>query len=136
MPASMAATASLVSGRVMSMPDTSPAKTGASWRIAMLMRQDFLRLFGGCGGGRDLLHIGASAAQRRATHVAHLVHVVVAPTAVHRGTIVPHHQIVHPPHMRMDELLLRCVFRQVADEGARFRHRPADDAADMRCQVQ
>ncbi len=38
--------------------------------------------------------------------------------------------------MRMDELRLRRMFGQVADEGARLRHRPADDAADMGRQIQ
>jgi hypothetical protein len=38
--------------------------------------------------------------------------------------------------MRVDEVLLRGVLCEVAEEGARFRHRPAGDAANVRGQVQ
>jgi hypothetical protein len=38
--------------------------------------------------------------------------------------------------MHMHVFRLRRVLGQVADEGARFRHRPANDGADMRRQIQ
>jgi hypothetical protein len=38
--------------------------------------------------------------------------------------------------MHMHEARLCRVFGQVADEGARLRHRPADNRADMRREIQ
>ena len=56
--------------------------------------------------------------------------------AMHGLAIVPDHQIPLPPLVRIDELPLRRVFDQIAQEGARLRHRPTHDGAAMRRQEQ
>src|SRR5579872_7087992 len=132
MSASIAATSSRDSGCVMSMPDTSPANTGVIWRIVMVTVGSSVMSFGGEG---FLRHRHFCPTDGGAAHVAHLG--VIEPThAVHDLAVVPHHQIPLPPLVRIDELRLRCMFHQVADESARLRHWPTDDGADMRRQKQ
>src|ERR1700761_3973785 len=100
MPASSAATCAGVSGRVISRSTTSPAKPGVSslivtdivW-LSPLFRGDRGRLFGGHPGA-----LGRGAAQ-----VPHVLQVAVAPSAVHRGAVVPHHQVADAPLMGMHE---------------------------------
>src|SRR5580658_3536203 len=133
MPASMAATASLVSGRVMSTPETSPAKTGVSCWIVSVMRGVSRGLF---SGNRNRHGGNAGALYRGASHVAHLAQIVEPARAVHCGAVVPHNQVMCAPGMRVDEPRLRRVLQQIADEGACLGHRPTDDAADMRRQIQ
>ena len=82
-----------------------------------------------------LLQGGGGVGDGGAVEFAHLVRVVAA-GAVHHAAVVPHHQIADPPLVRVDELPLGRVLVQVAQEGARFRHRPAVDLAGMRRQEQ
>src|SRR6266849_10404997 len=88
---------------------------------------------GRSGGG--LRHGRSVAAERGATHVARLVR-REGPGTVHGLTVVPHHQITHPPLVGIDELALGGVLDQVAQEKARLRHRPADDTPRVRGQVE
>ncbi len=74
------------------------------------------------------------AFERGAAHVAHLARVAVAPGAMHSLAVIPHHEIVLTPGMSVDELPLSCMLDEVAHEGERLGHRPADNAADMRRQ--
>src|SRR4029453_15196364 len=48
---------------------------------------------------------------------------------VHGAAVVPHHEIAHLPAVRIDELPLRRVLHQIAEEGSRLGDRPAHDAA-------
>lgn len=57
---------------------------------------------------------------------------VEAAAAMHNGAIVPNHQIVQPPGVRVDETWLGGEFREVAQEHAGFRDAPALDNAGMR----
>src|SRR5258708_8622422 len=75
------------------------------------------------GWGR-LLQARDFVGERRAPHVAHLG-VVVAPRAVHGDPVVPHHEVVGPPDMGVDELSLRGVPGEVPPEAASPRHCPA-----------
>src|ERR1700750_1100209 len=110
----------------MSTPDTSPANPGVILLLRMVMASSSRMSF---GGKCVLCRRHFSAADGGAAHVAHLGLVVAAHT-MHDLAVLPHHQIPLPPPGRIDELRLRGVLRQVADEGARLRHRPADDRAD------
>ncbi len=80
-------------------------------------------------------HRRAFAADGRAVHVAHLFRIERTRT-VHGGPVVPHHQVPLLPFVRIDELTLRGVLDQVAQQGAGFRHRPADDGAGVGSQIQ
>src|SRR6266702_4383970 len=86
------------------------------------------------GWGR-LLQARDFVGERRAPHVAHLG-VIVAPRAVHGDAVVPHHEVVGPPDMGVDELALRGVLGEVAQEGARLGHRPAFEAAGMAGEIE
>src|ERR1700730_149331 len=44
---------------------------------------------------------------------------------------VPHHEIMLPPRVGVHELSLRRVLGKIARESHCFRHRPADNAADV-----
>src|SRR5207245_6320042 len=77
---------------------------------------------------------GRLAYERGAAHVARLVH-GERPGAVHGTTVVPHHEVAHAPRVGVHELALRGVLREITQEGARLRHRPADDAARVRREV-
>ena len=50
---------------------------------------------------------------------------------MHGRAVVPDHEVMLCPAMDVDELRLRRVFHQVADEGHGLGPRPADDGADM-----
>src|SRR5262249_43972739 len=63
-----------------------------------------------------------------AAHVANLV-TVEAPRAVHGAAVVPHHEIVDLPGVRVHELALGRVLGEIAQEYARLRHRPALDGS-------
>src|SRR6185312_6301129 len=103
MPASIAATSSGASGRVISMPDTSPTNTGWICRISMVTVGCSSLSFRGAHLGRRL-HCGQfGAGHGGAAHVAWLP-VIVAANAMHGAAVVPDHQIVRPPSMRMNEL--------------------------------
>jgi predicted amidohydrolase len=84
-----------------------------------------------CPRSRGLLDRRRVAGEGGAADVAHLV-AVEAAGAVHCGTVVPHHQIMGPPGVRVNELALGGVLRQVAQEHARFGDRPADNRAGVR----
>src|SRR2546427_90749 len=75
------------------------------------------------------------AHERGAAHVARLVH-GERPGAVHGTTVVPHHEVAHAPRVGVHELALRGVLREITQEGARLRHRPADDAARVRREIE
>src|SRR6478752_8716124 len=106
----------------MSTPDTSPANTGViCWMLSVIAASS-------CCSGR-LCDRRLCTANRGAPHVAHLG-VIETTNTMHDLPVVPHHEIMLPPLVRVDELRLRRVLHQVADEGTRLRHRPADDGAD------
>ena len=84
----------------------------------------------GLGNGR------AVAGDRGAPHVAHLVVTRSAGRDAWSGGCPTSPGRAHPPLVRIDELPLRRVLGQIAQEGARLRHRPADDGADMRGEIQ
>ena len=65
---------------------------------------------------RRLLDGNDVASECGATHVAHLVAIETART-MHRGAVVPYHQVEWPPGMRITTAPCR-VFRQVAQEYA------------------
>src|SRR6516225_10106571 len=77
-----------------------------------------------------LCNQGGVAGEGGAAHVAHFA-VVEATGTVHRRAIVPHHEVEWPPGMRVDELALRRVLGQVAQEHACFGDCPADDRPRM-----
>src|SRR5205085_282364 len=85
----------------------------------------------GDSSGRGLFHGRRVAGDGGAAHVADLA-LVEAAHPVHDLAVVPHDQIVLPPLMGIDELRLGRVFRQVAQQGAGFRLRPAEDRSGMR----
>jgi len=70
-----------------------------------------------------------------ALHIALPAQIVEFGSAVHGAAIVPHHEIMHPPAMRVDELPLRRMGDQLIDERAAFRLRHAKDAAGVRGEV-
>ena len=55
---------------------------------------------------------------------------------MHGLAVVPHHQVADPPLVGVDELPLGRVLDQVAQEAARLGHRPADDRAGVRGQIE
>src|SRR5215475_10111092 len=85
------------------------------------------------GGG--LRHRGPVAGQGRAPHVARLVD-REGPGPMHGLTVVPHHEVPNAPLVSIDELALRGVLDEIAQEAARFGHRPADDGAGMRGEIE
>src|ERR1700730_6498529 len=85
---------------------------------------------------RLLRYRGSVALGRGAAQVAHRVQVVVAAHAMHGRAIVPDHQIVLGPFVRVDELALGGVLREVADEAHGLGPWPPQDGADMRRQEQ
>src|SRR2546426_4517787 len=58
------------------------------------------------------------------------------PGAMRGSTIVPHHQVANAPGLGVDELPLGGVLDEVAQEGARLRHLPAQDAARVRGEIE
>src|ERR1700722_8178943 len=124
MPASIAAISSRDSGRVMSIPDTSPAKTGVIREMLIVIALSP----SGC-----LCHRHRGAGNGCAAHVTG-PRLIIAARAMHDLAVVPDHQVPGAPCVRVDKLRLRRVFGQIADEGAGLRYRPADDRADMRCE--
>ena len=64
---------------------------------------------------RLLLHRWLGAGHRRAAHVAGL-RLVVAAHAVHGLAVVPHHEVMQRPLMDMNELGLRGVLGQIAQQ--------------------
>src|SRR5207237_4941804 len=76
------------------------------------------------------------AGQRRAAHVTDLVAVVEAAGAVHHLAVVPHDDVARSPDVRIHEVGLRRMFRQIAQEHAGFRDGPALDRPGMRGQEQ
>jgi PAS domain S-box-containing protein len=84
---------------------------------------------------RHLFDRGDVPGQRGAPDVAHFGPVEPA-RPVHRRAIVPDHQVVDPPLMRIDEAFVGRELGQIAEEHARFRNGPALDGAGMRRQEQ
>src|SRR5581483_11793691 len=74
----------------------------------------------------DLRGCHRIARHGRSAHVARLRFIEAAYT-MHGLAVVPHHQVVLTPDMRVDERPLRGMFGQIADEIARLGHRPAHD---------
>src|SRR3954454_4730719 len=110
-----------VAGPVVSPPLTSRAPPVS--RRAFQVRMNSRRL--GLFGGRRV------AGDGRAPHVAHQA-LVEAAHPVHDLPVVPHHEIMTPPFVRIHKARLCRVLGQVAQEGARLGHRPADDRPGMR----
>ncbi len=61
--------------------------------------------------------------------------VVERPGAMHGAAIVPDHEIMRPPDVGVDELPLRGMVDQVAEEQAALRHRPVDDMGGVRGEI-
>src|SRR6185503_8975671 len=76
------------------------------------------------------------AGQRRAPQVARVVLVVEGAGAVHRALVVPHDEVADPPLVAIDELALRRVLGQLAQQHHRFGHRPADDPPGVRGEIE
>src|ERR1700730_18987908 len=76
-------------------------------------------------GGRSV------AFERGAAHVAYLARLPIASDPMHSLAIVPHHKIMLPPNVGVNELSLGRMLDKIAHKGHCFRHRPADDAADV-----
>ena len=68
------------------------------------------------------------ALDRGAAKIPHLARVVEATRTMHHRAIVPHHQIVHPPLVRIDEPSLRRVLHQVAEPVRLGRQTPIPSA--------
>src|ERR1700722_811795 len=81
------------------------------------------RPFAGSGSARSSLtrlrHRRAFAAHGGAMHVADFLRIERA-GAMHGGSIVPHHEVPLLPFVGIDELALRGVLDEVAQEGAGF----------------
>src|SRR6478752_7024719 len=84
---------------------------------------------------RLLRHRRLSTRHRGAAHVARL-RLVVAAHAMHGLAVVPHHEVMQRPFVDVDELRLRGVLGEVAQQYARFRDAHASDGAGMRGQIQ
>src|SRR4029077_6527834 len=82
-------------------------------------------------GGRN----GFDIERRHATQLAAMFAVVERSPAMHRGTVVPDHQIAHSPLVAIDELRLGCMLDQIAQQQPSLGHRPVDDARRMRGEV-
>jgi len=54
-------------------------------------------------------------ADRRAPHVAHETQVVKIRTAMHGAAVIPHHQIIRPPAVRVHKLALRDMRHQLLE---------------------
>src|ERR1700680_2863760 len=62
--------------------------------------------------------------------------IVVGTPAMERASIVPDHQVAGTPRVPIDELALRRVLHQVAQQQPSLRHRPTDDVRGMRTHVE
>src|SRR5580704_3952355 len=74
--------------------------------------------------------------RRDAAQVTRISRIVVGASAMQRATVVPDHQVADPPGVAMDELALRRVLHEVAQQEPALRHRPADDVRRMRSHVE
>ena len=81
--------------------------------------------------GKDLFYGGSIACYGGATHVARLTFIETT-DPMHGLPVIPHDQVVLTPYMDIDELPLRRMFSQVANQIARLRDGPADDRTDVR----
>ena len=70
--------------------------------------------------------------RRHAAQLAAVLRVVEGPRAVHRGAVVPDHEVADAPGMAVDELRLGRVLDQVAQEEPPLRDRPVDDPRRVR----
>jgi hypothetical protein len=71
------------------------------------------------------------AFERGAAHVAHLARLPIASVPMHSLAVVPHHEIILPPGVGVNELSPGRVLDKIAHKGHCFRHRPADKAANV-----
>ena len=78
-----------------------------------------------------LLHSRLGSGYRRAAHVAGL-RLVVAADAVHGLAVVPHHEVMQRPFVDIDELRLRRVLGEIAQQQPSLRYAHAADSAGMR----
>src|SRR6478672_13027184 len=62
--------------------------------------------------------------------------VVERPGAMHGAAIVPDHEIMRPPDVAIDELPLRGMVDQVAQQQPALRHRPIDDMGGVRGEIE
>src|SRR5204862_8196533 len=86
-------------------------------------------------GRLDLRDCRRVAGDGGAPHVADLALVETA-HPMHHLPVVPHDEVVLPPAVDIDELRLYRIFRQIATPRPGFGHRPADDRAGMRGQIE
>src|SRR6185436_20993910 len=93
-----------------------PAK--ARRRVSELRRDGDAFLLAGVG----------DVADGDALHVAHPAQVVVVRASMHGAAVVPHHELVRAPAMRVDELRLDGVGDQAVDQRTAFLVRHAEDA--------
>ena len=75
--------------------------------------------------------LGGDAAQ-----VARVLGIIVGAAAVQGAAVVPDHEVADAPVMAMDELALRGVLHQVAQQQPSIRHRPAEDVGGVRAHVE
>jgi lipid A 3-O-deacylase len=87
------------------------------------------------GRSRDLLDRDHVPGQCRPPDVAHFI-AVEAARPVHRGAVVPDHQVVDPPLVCVNEPVLGRELGQIAQEHAGLGDGPAHDGAGVRRQEQ
>ena len=75
--------------------------------------------------------LGGDAAQ-----VARVLGIIVGAAAVQGTAVVPDHEVADAPVMAMDELALRGVLHQVAQQQPSIRHRPTEDVGGVRAHVE
>src|SRR5712664_4342574 len=73
--------------------------------------------------------------RRHAAKLASMSRVVEGAAAMHRGAVVPDHEVADAPAVPIDELRLCRVLDQVAKEQPSFGDRPADDLRRVRGEV-
>jgi hypothetical protein len=77
---------------------------------------------GAAGDGGGLLDIQG----RHATELAAVRRILERPPAMHRGAVVPDHEIPNAPRMPVHEFPLGCVLDQIPQEQPPLGHRPVD----------
>src|ERR1700733_4841551 len=82
-----------------------------------------------------LIQSGRDIARRHPAQIAHSRLVEVA-AAMHRRTGIPDDEVALPPIVAIDELALRRVLDQLAEQQAAFGHGPPDDLRGMRGDVE
>ena len=90
----------------------------------------FVRFHGGVRRRQRQVERGGAA------HLAAVGLVVERPGAMHGAAIVPDHEIMRPPDVAIEELRLRGMVGQVAQQQPALRHRPVDDMGRVRGEIE